>query len=126
VPLFLRAAFTGEPLEIHGDGEQSRDFTYIDNVVLANRLAMTTSGVGGAVFNVACGERHSLLDIAATIGRFVGRELPRRHTAPRRGDVRHTQASIERISRALDYRPPVGFDEGMRRTYEWFKAQWKG
>lgn len=125
VPLFLRAAFQGEPLEIHGDGLQSRDFTYIDNVVLANRLAMTTAGVGGSVFNVACGDRHSLLDIATLIGRFLGRELPRNHVASRRGDVRHTQASIERITRALDYRPSVGFEDGMRRTFDWFKAQWK-
>jgi UDP-glucose 4-epimerase len=125
VPLFLRAAFTGEPLEIHGDGLQSRDFTYIDNVVLANRLAMRTAGVAGSVFNVACGERHSLLDIANVIGRFLGRDLARNHVAPRRGDVRHTQAGIDRITRALDYHPTVGFEEGMRRTYEWFKAQWK-
>ncbi|MBX3027559.1 SDR family oxidoreductase [bacterium] len=126
VPLFLRAAFQGEPLEIHGDGLQSRDFTYIDNVVLANRLAMATPGVGGSVFNVACGSRHSLLDIAAIIGRFLGRELPRNHVAPRRGDVRHTQASIERITAALGFQPTVGFEEGMRRTFEWFKGQWKG
>ena len=125
VPLFLRAAFQGEPLEIHGDGLQSRDFTYIDNVVLANRLAMTTPGVGGSVFNVACGERHSLLDIANTIGRFLGRELKLNHVASRRGDVRHTQASIERITKALKFEPTVGFDEGMRRTFDWFKAQWK-
>jgi UDP-glucose 4-epimerase len=126
VPLFLRSAFKDEPLEIHGDGEQSRDFTYIDNVVLANRLAMTTAGVGGSVFNVACGDRHSLLDIAAIIGRFHGRELKRNHVAPRRGDVRHTQASIDRITKALDYRPTVGFEDGMRRTYDWFKGQWNG
>ena len=126
VPLFLRAAFQGEPLEIHGDGLQSRDFTYIDNVVLANRLAMTTPGVGGSVFNVACGERHSLLDIANTIGRFLGRELKLNHVASRRGDVRHTQASIERITTALKFHPTVGFDEGMRRTFDWFKGQWKG
>jgi len=126
VPLFLRAAFKHEPLEIHGDGLQSRDFTYIDNVVLANRLAMRTTGVGGSVFNVACGDRHSLIDIADMIGRFLGRTLERNHVASRRGDVRHTQASIDRITTALDYRPPVGFEEGMRRTFEWFKGQWKG
>jgi UDP-glucose 4-epimerase len=125
VPLFLRAAFQNVPLEIHGDGEQSRDFTYIDNVVLANRLSLTTPGVAGEVFNVACGERHSLLDIAHAIGRLHGRELTRNHVASRRGDVRHTQASIERITSRLDYRPTVDFQEGMRRTYEWFKAQWR-
>ncbi|MGD9764796.1 MAG: SDR family oxidoreductase [Candidatus Binatia bacterium] len=124
IPLFLRAAWRGEPLEIHGDGEQSRDFTHVDNVVLANRLACAAPGVaGGEVFNVACGERHSLLEIAAYIGRFLGRELSRRHVAPRAGDVRHTEASIESISARLGYRPLVSFAEGMRRTCEWFAAQ---
>ena len=122
IPLFMRAALAGTPLEIHGDGEQSRDFTYIDNVVLANRLALTTPGVAGEVFNVACGERHSLLDIAAALGRLVGRELPRRHVDPRRGDVRHTQASIDRIQTKLRFHPTVGFEDGLRRTWEWYRS----
>jgi UDP-glucose 4-epimerase len=120
IPLFMRAARADQPLEIHGDGEQSRDFTYIDNVVQANRLACTTPGVGGEVFNVACNERHSLLDIANVLGRLVGRELRRNHVAARRGDVRHTQAAIDRIQSKLHFRPTVGFEEGMRRTWEWF------
>jgi nucleoside-diphosphate-sugar epimerase len=122
VPLFMRAALDGEPLEVHGDGEQSRDFTYIDNVVEANRKACTTPGVGGEVYNVACGERHSLLEIADIIGRLIGRELPRRHVASRRGDVRHTLASIDKIGRQLDYRPEVAFEEGLRRTFEALRA----
>src|SRR5262249_1438598 len=101
---------------------QSRDFTYIDNVVHANRLALTTPGVSGAVFNVACNERHSLLDIVAELEHLLGRALPRNHVAPRRGDVRHTQASIARIQAQLDYRPWVSFADGMRRTWEWFQA----
>ena len=122
IPLFMRAALHNEPLEIHGDGEQSRDFTYIDNVVQANRLALTTPGVGGEVFNVACNERHSLLDIVGVLERLVGRSLARMHVDPRRGDVRHTQAAIDRIRAKLDFRPSVGFEDGMRRTWEWFKA----
>jgi UDP-glucose 4-epimerase len=122
IPLFMRAALDGEPLEIHGDGEQSRDFTYIDNVVQANRLALTTPGVSGEVFNVACAERHSLLDIAAALARLVGRELPRRHVAPRRGDVRHTEASIAHIQAKLGFRPSVGFEDGLRRTWEWYRS----
>jgi UDP-glucose 4-epimerase len=122
IPLFMAAALQGTPLEVHGDGEQSRDFTYIDNVVQANRLALTTPGVGGEVFNVACNERHSLLDIISSLERLIGHKLPRNHVASRRGDVRHTQASIEHIQRKLDFHPSVGFDEGMRRTWEWFTA----
>ncbi len=122
IPLFMRAARRGEPLEIHGDGEQSRDFTYIDNVVQANRLACTTPGVGGEVFNVACNERHSLLDIVASLSRLMGRELPRKHVESRRGDVRHTQAAIDRIQAKLAFRPTIGFEDGMRRTWEWFQT----
>ena len=95
IPLFMRAALQGEPLEIHGDGEQSRDFTYIDNVVQANRLALTTPGVGGEVFNVACNERHSLLDIVATLERLLGRELPRKHVA-RAARRRAPHAGVDR------------------------------
>jgi len=122
IPLFMRAALGGEPLEIHGDGEQSRDFTYIDNVVAANRLSLTTPGVGGEVFNVACNERHSLLDIAAGLERLLGHPLARNHVAPRRGDVRHTQASIARITERLGFNPSVGFDDGLRRTWDWFRS----
>jgi len=123
VPLFMQAALRGAPLEVHGDGEQSRDFTYIDHVVQANMRSCVTPGVGGQVFNIACGERHSLLEIADLIGRFVGRELPRRHTAPRRGDVRHTLASVARAERLLNLRPAVGFEEGLRRTFEALKKE---
>lgn len=118
VPLFMRAALRGETIEIHGDGEQSRDFTYIDNVVEANLLSCLTPGIGGEVFNVACGERHSLLEIARILGTFVGHEVPRRHAASRRGDVRHTMASIAKAQRLLGFRPAVGFEEGLRRTFE--------
>jgi UDP-glucose 4-epimerase len=123
VPLFIRAALRGEPLIVHGDGEQSRDFTYIDNVVQANLKACTAPGVGGEVFNIACNTRHSVLEIAHTIERCLGHKVKIQHTPPRAGDVRHTQASIERAQRLLDYRPSVGFEEGMRRTCEHWRRQ---
>ncbi len=122
VPLFMRAALQGEPLKIHGDGEQSRDFTYIDNVVQANRLSCTTPGVGGEVFNVACGERHSLLKIADIVARFIGHDVARHHIGTRRGDVRHTLASIDHIRAKLHYDPAVGFEEGLRRTFDALRA----
>jgi UDP-glucose 4-epimerase len=123
VPLFIRAALQDEPLVVHGDGEQSRDFSYIDNVVQANLLAFTAPGVGGEVFNIACGERHSVLKIAHTIEKLVGRPLKIQHTPSRSGDVRHTQASIDKATRLLNYHPTVGFEEGMRRTFEHLRAQ---
>jgi len=118
VPLFMRAALHDEPLEIHGDGKQSRDFTYIDNVVDANLLSLRTPGIGGEVFNVACNERHDLLEIADIIEKLVGHPVKRHHVERRRGDVMHTQASIERIQKLTGFQPKVGFEEGLRRTFE--------
>jgi len=118
IPLFMQAALEGRPLEVHGDGEQSRDFSYIDNVVQANLLSCTTPGVGGEVFNIACNERHSLLDLVGVIERLVGRPLERQHSGPRRGDVRHTLAAIDKAKRMLGYSPTVGWEDGLRRTFE--------
>ncbi len=123
IPLFIRAALTGEPAEVHGDGTQSRDFTYIDNVVEANLLALHRPGIAGEVFNVACGERHSLLEILDLLAAFVGHPIRRRHTPPRPGDVRHTHASIEKGLRMLGYRPSVGFAEGLQRTFAYLRAE---
>ena len=126
IPRFLQLALDGQPLEIHGDGEQSRDFTYIDNVVLGNLLAMDTPGVSGEVFNVACGTRHSLLAIADAIGAFLGRDLVREHTPSRAGDVKHTLADIAKAERLLGYRPQVAFADGIRRTCEYFVERFGG
>jgi UDP-glucose 4-epimerase len=123
IPRFLALALAGAPLEVHGDGEQSRDFTYIDNVVQGNLLAMSAPGVSGEVFNIACGTRHSLLAIADAIADFLGRRLPRAHTTSRPGDVRHTLADISKAEMLLGYRPTVDFGEGMRRTCEYFVAR---
>jgi nucleoside-diphosphate-sugar epimerase len=123
IPRFLEQALHGEALEVHGDGEQSRDFTYIDNVVHGNLLAMETPSVSGEVFNVACGTRHSLLAIAAAIGEFLGERPRLRHVASRAGDVRHTLADISKAERLLGYRSLVDFAEGMRRTCEYFVAR---
>jgi UDP-glucose 4-epimerase len=121
IPRFILWALRGEPLEIHGDGRQSRDFTYIDNVVEANLRAARATGVGGLAFNVGCGERVSLLAIVEMLEAALGRPLPRRHTAARAGDVPHTLADIDRAKRLLDYQPSVTFAEGFRRTVEYFK-----
>ena len=126
IPRFLQLALAQQPLEIHGDGEQSRDFTYIDNVVQGNLRAMDAPGVSGEVFNIACGTRHSLLAIADAIGAFLGRELPRNHTAPRAGDVRHTQADISKAERLLGFRPEVEFGDGIRRTCAYFVERFGG
>jgi len=120
IPKFILAAFADAPLPIYGDGEQSRDFTYVDNVVQANVLAADAPTASGHVFNVGCGDRVSLLDIVAKLERRLERPLQRRHSAARAADVRHTLADVEKARRILGYAPAVGFDEGLRRTVEYF------
>lgn len=123
IPRFILWGLRGEPLLVHGDGEQSRDFTYVDNVVDANVMAAHADGVGGQVFNVGCGARISLLDIVARLEALLGRRLERRHGPARPGDVRHTLADIDKAKRMLGYMPVVGFDEGFRRTLEYFRER---
>jgi UDP-glucose 4-epimerase len=125
IPRFILWGLRGRPLQVHGDGTQSRDFTYIDNVVEANILAGRAPGVAGEVFNVGCGSRESLLEIIARLETILGRRLERRHTPARAGDVPHTLADIAKAKRLLSYAPLIDFDEGFRRTVEYFKA-WRG
>jgi UDP-glucose 4-epimerase len=120
IPRFILWALRGEPLEVHGDGQQSRDFTYIDNVVEANLLAARAPAASGEAFNVGCGERVSLLDIIARLEKMLGRALPRRHTPGRAGDVPHTLADITKAKRLMGYTPLVDFAEGLRRTVHFF------
>ncbi len=120
IPKFMAWAMRGEPLEIHGDGGQSRDFTYVDNVVSANILAATADGVAGEVFNIACGGSYSLIDVADALEKASGRKLERRHTASRAGDVRKSLADIAPAEARLAYRVLVGFEEGLARTWESF------
>ncbi|HEY2387880.1 MAG TPA: SDR family oxidoreductase [Candidatus Binatia bacterium] len=123
VPLFIQAALDGVPLTVHGDGMQSRDFTYIDNVVQANIRAMEAPGVGGEAFNIACGSRYTLMDIVHAIESSVGHKLTCNHTPSRAGDVRHTLADIGKAERLLSFHPTIGFEEGMTRTIEYIKSQ---
>ena len=121
IPRFIMWALAGEPLEVHGDGTQSRDFTSIENVVEANLLAASAPAVAGELFNVGCGSRVSLLEIIRLLEEIVGRPLQRRHTARRQGDVPHTLADIGKAKRFLGYAPLVEFEEGLRRTVEYFR-----
>jgi UDP-glucose 4-epimerase len=122
---FIQWGLRGQPLEVHGDGTQSRDFTYIDNVVEANVLAGKAPGAAGEVFNIGCGDRVSLLDIVARLEALLGKKLERRHTPSRAGDVPHTLADVSKAKRLMGYSPLVGFDEGFRRTVEYFKSSSK-
>jgi UDP-glucose 4-epimerase len=122
IPRFIAWALRGEPLEIHGRGQQSRDFTYVDNVVEANILAANAADVSGEVFNVSGGASVSLLDVVALLEAMLGRPLERRHTPPREADVPQSLADLSKSRRLLDYQPRVGFAEGLLRTLEAFRS----
>jgi UDP-glucose 4-epimerase len=122
IPRFITAALANQPLEVHGDGLQSRDFTYIDNVVAANLFAAQAPNVAGEAFNIACGDRFSLLDVIQAIEEGLGHKAERAHEPARAGDVKHTLADIGKARKLLGYEPLVGFGEGMRRTVAWFRS----
>jgi UDP-N-acetylglucosamine/UDP-N-acetyl-alpha-D-glucosaminouronate 4-epimerase len=122
IPNFITALLAGEQPVIYGDGEQSRDFTFVENVVEANVLAMSAPGAAGKAFNIAMGERTSLNGLLGTLAKLTGRNANARHEAPRPGDVPHSQASIELAERELGYRPLVSVEEGLRRTIEFFSV----
>jgi UDP-glucose 4-epimerase len=125
IPEFMQSIVQCEPLEVHGDGKQSRDFTYIDNVVAANLLAAETPNVSGEVFNVACGNSYSLFEVVRHFEEIVGRSLEYRYKPARRGDVRKTWADISRSKERLRFEPRINFPEGLRLTWEWFIATYR-
>lgn len=122
IPRFISAMLEGRPPVIFGDGLQSRDFTFVENIIEANLLALTAEEAVGEVINVALGERYTLLTLVECLNRILGSRLAPRFEGPRPGDVRHSQASIEKAERLLGYRPKVGFEEGLRRMVEWFQS----
>jgi len=122
IPKFVTAALKGEPLTVYGDGEQSRDFTYIENVVQANLLAMQSEAAVGKVYNVACGGRYTLNELIRQLRKVMDKHLEVQYLPPRAGDVRHSMASIEAAQHDLGYRVLVDFEEGLRRTVEWYHA----
>jgi UDP-glucose 4-epimerase len=117
IPLFIRHALAGTVATIHGDGRQSRDFTYVDNIVEANVLALDGSASGIAM-NTACGSAHSLLELVDVISELRGERLKVSHDQPRAGDIRHSLADISLAGAAVGYTPKVAFKEGLRRTYD--------
>ncbi len=123
IPRFITALLEGKPPVVYGDGLQSRDFTYVENVVNANLLAAEADGAGGRAFNVACGGRYTLLDLLARLKEILGSNIEPIHEAARAGDVRDSQASIEAAERGLGYEVSVSFEEGLRRTVEWYRKQ---
>jgi UDP-glucose 4-epimerase len=118
IPLFLQAMASGRSPLIHGDGEQSRDFTFVEDVVQANLLSASAPGVSGQVYNIACGRRTSLLELVGRINALLGTSVRPAHGAPRPGDVRHSQADIGRAMAELGYRPRTDVEQGLRRCLD--------
>jgi len=123
IPKFILKMLKGEQPVIYGDGEQSRDFTYIDNAVNANRWACLSEHVGqGEVINIACGERYTLNQLVEYLNQIMGTKIKPLYSEPKLGDVRHSQADTSRAERLLGYRVEVGFRDGLERTVAWFRS----
>jgi UDP-N-acetylglucosamine/UDP-N-acetyl-alpha-D-glucosaminouronate 4-epimerase len=123
VPNFITAVLSGRGPKVFGDGEQSRDFTFIENVVEANRLALEAPDAVGKAYNVACGDRITLNQVLGDIAEITGKEADAQYLERRPGDVLHSHASIDRAKAELGYEVRVDFREGLRRTIEHFAAR---
>ena len=124
IPLFVDALLNGRAPVVHGDGLQSRDFTYVSDVVDANLAAAhaPAAACSGRVYNVAAGNEWSLLDILRELGDLLGTQLPPEFTDPRPGDVRHSRADAGAAERDLGFRAGVALDDGLRRTVDWLRS----
>jgi UDP-glucose 4-epimerase len=118
--VFNAAVINGEQPTIHGDGEQSRDFTFVQNVVDANLLACKASDAAGLVFNVGTGNRYTLNHTLQLLGEISGMPAYAKYGPPREGDIRDSQADIAQARQILGYNPCVGFEEGLKHTWEWY------
>jgi UDP-glucose 4-epimerase len=120
IPRFIFAFLDDEAPVVYGDGEQSRDFTYVDNAVDANLLAATAEGVAGRTYNIACGERISLNALLDELRAHTGKSIEPTYLPARPGDVRHSLADIAAARSDLGYHPRVDVIEGLRRTFAWY------
>jgi nucleoside-diphosphate-sugar epimerase len=121
IPIFITKILKGESPVIYGDGEQSRDFTFIDNAVQANLLAARSQDAAGRVVNVACGTRYTLNDVVSRIQELTQSSVRPTYASRRPGDVVHSLGDITLASRLLGYSPSVSFDQGLSTTVDWFR-----
>ncbi len=121
IPKFILAILKDSPPTIHGDGSQSRDFTYVENVVRANLLAATTPGIGGEVFNVATSHEHSVMEIAEKVNRILNKKVRPIFGPRRQGDPLRSLADVTKAKKLMGWEPQVDFAEGLKKTVEWFR-----
>lgn len=126
IPRFINALLKGKQPEIYGDGKQSRDFTYVDDVVRANFAASQSVGAAGKVFNIAGGQRINLIDLLGMLKNITGSQVDAVYAESRPGDVKHSLASIDKAAGLLGYFPQTGIEEGLRLTVEWFAQRNNG
>lgn len=122
IPIFITALLEGRRPTIYGDGLQSRDFTYVANVVAGNLLAADAPGVSGRSYNLANGRSITLLEMLETLNKYLGTDVQPLFDPPRAGDIRESMADITRARAELGYEPKVGFDEGMRLSIDYYRA----
>ena len=121
IPKFIRAMLKGERPIIYGDGEQSRDFTYVENVVMANILSATKKEASGKVFNIATQKRITINELVKEINNILNTNIKPEYASPRPGDIKHSLADITAAKKILGYNPKVQFREGLEKTVNWFK-----
>jgi UDP-glucose 4-epimerase len=121
IPIWLRRMSQNEPPVIFGDGSQSRDFTFIDNVIAANLQAAAAPAASGHAFNVAAGERVVLIDMARELMQVYGYSGEPKFAEPREGDIKHSWAAIDKARELLGYAPQISWRDGLRRTVDWFR-----
>lgn len=123
---FMLAVIEGVQPVVFGDGEQSRDFTYVDNVVDASLRACEADEASGKVFNVGTGSRITLNQVLKLLEKISGKTVRAKYEPPRAGDIRDSQADISLSRKILGYEPRVNFEEGLRRTWEWYRSTYSG
>ncbi len=125
IPAFVTSILANRPPTVFGDGEQTRDFTFVENVVHANLLGARAAKTCGEAINIACGERISINRIIARINEYLGTDVKPNYEPKRAGDVRDSLADISLARRVIGYEPQVMFDEGLRRSIDWYRENWK-
>jgi len=123
IPLFITKMMKGEKPVIYGDGEQSRDFTHVANIVEANRLAIQASEISGEVINLACGEKTTVNQLFEDIRQILYKDISPIHEDPRPGDIRHSFADITRARKLLKYEPKISLGEGLQETILWYQGK---
>lgn len=124
ISIFIRQMISGEKPTVYGDGEQSRDFTFVKNVVNANIAASERQGISGSLINVACGMRITLNELINELNVILGTNLQPIYFEPRAGDIKHSLADIKRANKLLDYSPEVSFSDGLNKTVEWYRREY--